>query len=334
VLMESVDNSSPCHEPVQREKSPLHEAAEAGDVKFVISWLEQHSGIREQDWKDSTELVLSGLPEVDAETCTPLSREFAKFRAVQQVDLSRNWLTEQACSVLSQVLMTAPNLQRLSLAANPLPLFSLGYLATAVIVRGSKGLPDLHQIDLRLLDELQPAAGPPQRVPRSFVFHLRNLKSGVSTVEVAPVNTEQFSMAARRARGRGVGQEAAAACLALSHSLWNFMLESGHSELRRQPRDEPKWEILQPDTIQRIEAALSRILIMDEQTITGSRQITGDFAVVPDQLAPKTIRALKKHKKPLRGVANQLPPVHGVAKAAGALTAIRMFKSLKTKVIT
>jgi len=185
--------------------------------------------------------------------------------------LSQNLLTMDSCSDICQLITTSPNLTYISLEGNKFSLRAIGYFMTAVMERhNSKKLTPMDILDLQGNEGLLQAIsdGEAEGVPEEMMKRV-----SPDLVAPGPVLVVQVARA-----------------------LWKFLHDTGHPQVKGTGIDDVAFHLMDKSTIMKMEAALSKVLLMgeDESGKSGQKTITGDLIILlptPEEEAPPETQA-------------------------------------------
>merc|ERR1711937_354999 len=197
--------------------------------------------------------------------------------SLHTLDLSQNQLTMDSCSDICQVITTAPCLTYISLEGNKFSLRAIGYFMTAVMERhNSKKLTPIDILDLQGNEGLITAIadGEAEGVPEELLK-----RCSPDLVSPGPVLVAQVARA-----------------------LWKFLHDTGHPQVKGTSIDDIAFHCMDKSTIMKMEAALSKILLMgdDETGRTNQKTVTGDLVILLPPLeeeAPATPLSTGKDQK-------------------------------------
>jgi len=241
-------------------------------MRMVDSWMRT---------KDLQQVLLRGSAINDMSFST-VCGILTECPSMHTLDLSQNNLTMDSCSDICQLITTSPNLTYISLEGNKFSLRSIGYFMTAVMERhNSKKLTPMDILDLQGNEGLIQAIsdGESEGVPEEL---LKRVSPDI--VSPAPVLVVQVARA-----------------------LWKFLHDTGHPQVKGTDVDDVAFHCMDKSTIMKMEAALSKVLLMgeDETGKTQQKTITGDLIILLPPLeeeAPESA-AIKDEKSV------HLPPI-------------------------
>eukprot|EP00397_Hematodinium_sp_SG-2012_P016914 GEMP01017270.1.p1 GENE.GEMP01017270.1~~GEMP01017270.1.p1 ORF type:complete len:633 (+),score=136.06 GEMP01017270.1:29-1900(+) len=198
--------------------------------------------------------------------------------SLHTIDLSRNQLTMDSCSDICQLITVMKELTYVSVESNGFSLRSLGYFMTAILERqNTEGLAPLDLFDFQHNDGLllameEPAPGP-------------------DVLKLWPI-LETYQNPIRLVM------------VAIAKVIWRFLHDTGHPQVKGTPIDPPAFQELDDATLEKIRAALSKILLIDDnQDVKRSKAYTADMAVLI-LAEPAVMVEPEKDEKTV-----QLPPI-------------------------
>merc|ERR1719316_2418503 len=216
-------------------------------MRLVDSWMRT---------KDLQQALLRGsaINDMSFSTVCGILTECASLHTL---DLSQNNLTMDSCSDICQLITTSPNLTYISLEGNKFSLRSIGYFMTAVMERhNSKKLTPMDILDLQGNEGLITAIadGESEGVPEEL---LKRVSSDL--VSPGPVLVAQVARA-----------------------LWKFLHDTGHPQVKGTSIDEVAFHCMDKSTIMKMEAALSKVLLMgeDETSKAPTKTVTADLVIL------------------------------------------------------
>jgi len=221
--------------------------------------------------KDLQQALLrnSGINDMSFSTVVQV---LADCPSLQTLDLGGNQLTMDSCSEVCNLITASPSLSFVSLADNLFSLRSLGYFMTAVMERqNTKKLAPLDLLDLHGNEGLVAgaAASPPDAL-------LRQINAALGHIKLPPRGAELIAQ--------------------ISRALWRFLHDTGHPQVRSANVEDIGFSTMDKSTIRKMESALMKMLVMEDEGAgggydgTGARSVTGDliFITLQDQEAVDT----------------------------------------------
>merc|ERR1719399_1224304 len=250
---------SPPPEPANKRKSKKGAAPDVEEtltdamrsstkiMRLVDSWMRT---------KDLQQALLRGSALNDMSFST-VSGILTECPSLHTLDLSQNLLTMDSCSDICQLITTAPNLTYISLEGNKFSLRAIGYFMTAVMERhNSKKLTPIDILDLQGNEGLITAIadGESEGVPEELLKRV-----SPDLVSPGPVLVAQVARA-----------------------LWKFLHDTGHPQVKGTGIDEVAFHHMDKSTIMKMEAALSKVLLMgeDENARGPQTTITADHIIL------------------------------------------------------
>lgn len=250
---------SPPPEPANKRKSKKGAAPDIEEtltdamrsstkiMRLVDSWMRT---------KDLQQALLRGSALNDMSFST-VSGILTECPSLHTLDLSQNLLTMDSCSDICQLITTAPNLTYISLEGNKFSLRAIGYFMTAVMERhNSKKLTPIDILDLQGNEGLITAIadGEAEGVPEELLKRV-----SPDLVSPGPVLVAQVARA-----------------------LWKFLHDTGHPQVKGTGIDEVGFHHMDKSTIMKMEAALSKVLLMgeDENARGPQTTITADHIIL------------------------------------------------------
>lgn len=219
--------------------------------------------------KDLQQAMLRGAGLNDMSFST-LVQVLAECPSLQQLDLAQNLLTMDSCSEICNIITSAPSISFISMADNLFSMRCLGYFMTAVMERqNTKKLQPLDLLDLSGNEGIQAAAMAP--APEAL---LQQVKTALGPTKLPPRGAELIAQVMK--------------------TLWRFLHDTGHPQVRNANVDEVDFQILDKSTVRKMESALSRILLLTEESgdsyeASGVRSVTADLVfltLTDDDLKP------------------------------------------------
>jgi len=246
----------------ERDRSPNDEQAKGSQSSTKIMRVIEH-------WmthKDLQQALLRGAGINDMSFSTVV-QVLADCPSLQTLDLAQNQLTMDSCSEICNLVTSAPHLSFVSLADNLLSLRSLGYFMTAVMERqNTKKLAPLDLLDLHGNEGLLAAASaPPQEIL------LRQVNSSLGPTKLPKGGAELICQVMR--------------------SLWRFLHDTGHPQVRNANIDEVAFESMDRATVRKMESALMKILLLSDETDGGHDVSSGGRAVTADLIFVTLVEA-------------------------------------------
>ncbi|CAD7942648.1 unnamed protein product [Amoebophrya sp. A120] len=240
------------------------EAAKAATkiIRTVDQWLRQ---------RDLEQALLRGSAISDIGFST-LAQVLIDCPSLHTLDLSKNQLTMDSCSDICQIITTAPTISYISLEANLFSLRSIGYFMTAIIERQNN-------------KSLTPLA----------ILHMQDNDGIIQAIEAdvqpGPADLKAWPKLA------SFPNPAPVILLALSKALWKFLHDTGHPQVKSTKPDQVKWNRMDPHTIKKMQAALSKILLISEEDVSDKKKpatLTADQAIYLPSDEPTATEAEKK----------------------------------------
>jgi hypothetical protein len=243
-------------------------------MRLVDSWMRT---------KDLQQALLRGSAINDMSFST-VCGILTECPSLHTLDLSQNQLTMDSCSDICQLITTAPNLTYISLEGNKFSLRAIGYFMTAVMERhNSKKLTPIDILDLQGNEGLVTAIsdGEQEGVPEELMKRV-----SPDIVSPGPVLVVQVARA-----------------------LWKFLHDTGHPQVKGSGIDDVAFHHMDKSTIMKMEAALSKVLLMgeDETSRTQQKTITADLIILlppVEEEAPETAEKAGRDEKTVH-----LPPI-------------------------
>merc|ERR1719217_928071 len=243
-----------------KRRSKKNAAAEASEESLTDAMRSSTKIMRLVDsWmrtKDLQQVLLRGsaLNDMSFSTVCGILTECASLHTL---DLSQNLLTMDSCSDICQLITTSPNLTYISLEGNKFSLRAIGYFMTAVMERhNSKKLAPIDILDLQGNEGLLTAIadGESEGVPEEL---LKRVSSDL--VSPGPVLVCQVARA-----------------------LWKFLHDTGHPQVKGTNIEEVGFHHMDKSTIMKMEAALSKVLLLgeDESAKTPTKTVTADLVIL------------------------------------------------------
>jgi len=175
--------------------------------------------------------------------------------SLHTLDLSCNQLTMDSCSDICQLVTVMPSLTYISVESNGFSCRALGYFMTALMERQSSR----NFVPLDLFD-FQNNEG--------LIMYMENPEPGPDYIKRWP-DLELYCSPIPEL------------LIGICKSLWVFLHDTGHPQVKSLPIDPPKFEELERPTIAKMRAALSKILLVDDnQDIKKSTAYTCDLAIL------------------------------------------------------
>lgn len=244
-------------------------------MRLVDSWMRQ---------KDLQQALLRGSAINDMGFST-LSSILCECPSLHTLDLSQNQLTMDSCSDICQLITTAPNLTYISLEGNKFSLRAIGYFMTAVMERHhSKKLAPIDILDLQGNEGLLTAIADAdmEGVPEELLKRCHS-----DLIPPGPVLVCQVARA-----------------------LWKFLHDTGHPQVKSRSYEDVAFEAMDKSTIMKMESALSKVLLLGEDT--SSRQptktVTADLVIL---LPPVNEDPISKPSAMKSEKVVNLPPISG-----------------------
>jgi len=293
----SVSPTPQATDPKRRSKKPA--ATEAAEETLTDAMRSSTKIMRMVDsWmrtKDLQQALLRGSAVNDMGFST-VCGILTECPSLHTLDLSQNQLSMDSCSDICQLITTSPNLTYISLEGNKFSLRAIGYFMTAVMERhNSKKLTPIDILDLQGNEGLLTAIsdGESEGVPEEL---LKRVSPDI--VAPGPVLVVQVARA-----------------------LWKFLHDTGHPQVKGTSIEEVAFHHMDKSTIMKMEAALSKVLLMgeDENARTPQKTITADLIILlppiedeaPPSLPPgrdeKTIHLPPIDQKPMQPKAADAP---------------------------
>eukprot|EP00746_Dinoflagellata_sp_MGD_P161429 gnl/MRDRNA2_/MRDRNA2_88563_c0_seq1.p1 gnl/MRDRNA2_/MRDRNA2_88563_c0~~gnl/MRDRNA2_/MRDRNA2_88563_c0_seq1.p1 ORF type:complete len:708 (+),score=198.30 gnl/MRDRNA2_/MRDRNA2_88563_c0_seq1:77-2200(+) len=262
-----------------KRRSKKNQAAEAAEESLTDAMKSSTKIMRMVDsWmrtKDLQQVLLrsSAINDMSFSTVCGILTECASLHTL---DLSQNLLTMDSCSDICQLITTSPNLTYISLEGNKFSLRAIGYFMTAVMERhNSKKLTPMDILDLQANEGLIQAIsdGEAEGVPDELLK-----RCSPDLVAPGPVLVVQVARA-----------------------LWKFLHDTGHPQVKGTGIDDVAFHQMDKSTIMKMEAALSKVLLLgeDESGKTQQKTITGDLVILLPPLeeeAPPSPQVMKDEK--------------------------------------
>merc|ERR1719217_1775666 len=251
---------SPTQNQAPSRKSKKNAAAEASEESLTDAMRSSTKIMRLVDsWmrtKDLQQVLLRGsaLNDMSFSTVCGILTECASLHTL---DLSQNLLTMDSCSDICQLITTSPNLTYISLEGNKFSLRAIGYFMTAVMERhNSKKLAPIDILDLQGNEGLLTAIadGEAEGVPEEL---LKRVNSDL--IPPGPVLVCQVARA-----------------------LWKFLHDTGHPQVKGTSIEDVGFHHMDKSTIMKMEAALSKVLLLgeDESAKTPTKTVTADLVIL------------------------------------------------------